>query len=103
MESVYWRVTQPFTRKLRWRMVAKADSTTLVVRTCVQCAAGTLWKARSSSRSLSRQSARVPVPRIADPAVEDALRGGAGFGHPDFLQRGLNTPDTLTHAVCPTV
>ena len=35
-----FRVTQPLARELRWRIVAKADSMTLVVRRCVQCAAG---------------------------------------------------------------
>ena len=34
------RVTQPFARELRWRMVASADSITFVVRRCTQCAAG---------------------------------------------------------------
>ena len=35
-----WRVTQPLARELRCRIVAKADSMTLVVRRCVQWAAG---------------------------------------------------------------
>jgi len=35
-DNMVARVTQPFARSLRWRIVAKADSIGLVVRRCTQ-------------------------------------------------------------------
>lgn len=65
------------------RMVAKADSITLVVRMCVQCAAGKSWKASSFTRSRARQIGRLRVLALVagDEVLEGVLGLGAGLGH----------------------
>ena len=56
-------MTQPFAREFRWRMVAKADSITLAVHGCVQCAAGKSQDASRPCPGLLPARRSTPQPR----------------------------------------